>query len=196
MKVTTYDIVVIGTQGVGKTILNKTIRGLEYNKLIDDGTGKKLLPKVLFPIGDKQIRIKQGWDYGGSESFRYHYNKMIKRKTVIILVFNTEKYMNDTEERDHVLGRIVGLMEKRIDLKDVYIIGSYYDKIRDLYRRNDIKSHLLEDMKKENEEIIIDDDHIRIMSFGRDEMIDKDRNVFVTDFTEIENFKIDLFNQG
>lgn len=196
MKVSSYDIVVIGTQGVGKTILNKTIRGLEYNKVKDSGTNKKRLPQVLLTIGNKQIKINQGWDYGGSEILRYHYNGLIKRRTIIILLFNTEKYMNDTEERDHLLGRIVGLMRKRVDLKDVYIIGSYYDKVSDRYCKNDIKKHLIEDIKIENEQTMIDDDHIRIMSFGHDEIIDENRTLFVPDFSEIEEFKVELFNQN
>ena len=191
---TSYDIVVIGTEGVGKTILNKRIRGLEYDKKRDDqGTStRKRLPSALLSIGNKKIKIKQGWDYGGAEDLRYNYNGLIKRRKIIILLFNTEKYMNDTEERDHLLGRIVGLMRRRVDLKDVYIMGSYYDKVSDRYSKNDIKKHLIEDIKKENDQTMIDDDHIRIMSFGYDNM----NGEFIPDDSDIENFKVKLFNKN
>ena len=191
---TSYDIVVIGTQGIGKTILNKTIRGLEYVKERDgQGTSRIKLPSALLSLGNKKIKIKQGWDYGGMEDLRHNYNGFIKRREIVILLFNTEKYMNDTEERDHLLGRIVALMEIRVDLKDVYIMGSYYDKVSDRYSKNDIKKHLIEDIKKENNQTMIDDDHIKIMSFGYD---DKMNGEFVPNFKEIEEFKGELFNQN
>lgn len=193
--VPSYDIVVIGTQNVGKTILNKTIRGLEYDKDKDEGTGEKPLPKAMLTIGGKQIKIKSGWDYGGIEDLRYHYNRIVKRRTIVILLFNTEKYMNNTVERDRLLGRIVGLMEKRVSLKDVYIIGSFYDKVKDKYKKKDIRNRLIEDIKKENEQTIIDDDHIWVMSFGHDEVNDENISEFKPDFTEIEDFKLELFKQ-
>jgi len=175
-----YDFFIVGSEGTGKTILNKKLRGYEYNKKEDEGTHHDEYKSAIVNIGDKIVKIKKGTDIGGNNNYRTSYNKYIQSDTIIVLLFNIEQYMehNSNEIRD-VSGRIIGIKDLRDNLKNVYIVGTHYDKVETNCSKNAVRQKLINNLNQEGDiSNYIDSDHIVITSFGQD---DKDKGFLIND---------------
>lgn len=192
-----FSFFIIGSEGIGKTILNKALRDEEYDKEKDFGTSIKPveLPEKTITIEGKNIRIRSGVDITGADNLRNSYKKYIRRNTIVVLLFNTEKYMsNDYKEVRDVAGRIRGLKEIRDNLHDVYIIGTHYDRVEGIYSKKEVEKRLVENLDKEKCGIVelIDSEHMEIMSFGHDDP-EKPEKRFIANDEGLRNLICKLF---
>ncbi|MFK8279923.1 hypothetical protein ACI76Q_06245 [Capnocytophaga canimorsus] len=129
---------VLGMQQAGKTKFLSLLRGEAY---VESSTGvEEYQPFTISLKGGKEVRISQGVDIGGGDTYKPEYKKIIENSDVIFYFFDINKYFKDEVIKDRITYR------RECNSRFEFI----FDSIKDNYQKQmkDIKEGSLTSMKE------------------------------------------------
>ena len=137
------DLAILGPNEAGKTTLWNFFKGRPASKVYQETDGKIALSFVASSIiwnavkpdkPEEKLRFT-GYDINGNGDFiRTDWEKLIKNSNMIIIVFNSYKYLNSVDyHRDinHRMQFVYSTVRKQTDGKKrgIWLLGSYADKL-------------------------------------------------------------------
>lgn len=137
------DLAILGPNEAGKTTLWNFFRGRPNSKVYQETDGKVALSfvassKIWNAVKlDEPIEILKftGYDINGNGDFiRTDWEKIIEKSNMIILVFNSYKYLNSEDYQRDINQRmqfVYSTVRKQTDGKNrgIWLLGSYADKL-------------------------------------------------------------------
>ena len=124
-------IAVLGMKGAGKTRFYRFLQGKPYSEGEDLETIKEQYEGFTYTkTNGDEIRIRAGYDYGGSKEIAEHTNEqLIAESDTIFFIFDihaylkNKKYKEDTNARLHFVINTIGD-------KPLFVIGSHVDLLK------------------------------------------------------------------
>ena len=137
------DLAILGPNEAGKNTLWNFFRGRPNSKVYQETDGKVALSfvassKIWNAVKlDEPIEILKftGYDINGNGDFiRTDWEKIIEKSNMIILVFNSYKYLNSEDYQRDINQRmqfVYSTVRKQTDGKNrgIWLLGSYADKL-------------------------------------------------------------------
>ncbi|MFK8303334.1 GTPase domain-containing protein [Capnocytophaga stomatis] len=121
---------VLGMQQAGKTKFLSLLRGEAY---VERSTSiEKYEPFTIYLKGGKEVRISQGVDIGGGDTYRLKYKEIIENSDVVFYFFDINKYFKDEVMEDRITyrrecnSRFEFIFDKKQE-KKVLIVATHTD---------------------------------------------------------------------
>lgn len=135
----TKGICVLGTIGSGKTTLFSHIT--DNYDIVGKATHREKIKEVVIKIGDRNIRLKETWDIGGSDDLvEGYYKQLIEDNDHVFIVFNLNDLRDSNKQinKDKVLEfqARLGVISRYIKKKRYTVIGSHLDHIIKKFDKN------------------------------------------------------------
>lgn len=124
-------IAVLGMKGAGKTRFYRFLQGKEYAEGENLQTIAEQYDGFVYKKADgTEIKIRSGYDYAGGKEVAERTNeKLIAESDTIFFIFDLYKYFKVDEYKNDTNNRL-NFVIKKIDNKNLYVLGTHIDMIK------------------------------------------------------------------